>query len=492
MKKIYNFLVTLLFVSGSFTTVYGQLVFSESFNYTAGSSLSANGWTATSAQTGTQSIQNDPTFGVGNSVIFSTTTTASPLPTMRFDKALGSTVAGDGDANGDVYWLGFWMKVTGDASTYGVAAQVLLTNGATGVNTGTGITTDQRLGMGKTSNFTGASGLNAITAFTRASSGGCAAQNWPSAAVPTAPATAPKPALGTNYILMKITKGEFLNFNIGTIGTPVLANLDGVRVWVLTAPPTSEMDPVLTANGDFTTLDVNTSTTIPAQTRLLRSADNTGNTSCKKSGVDGIRIRVEGSTTGGLTVAFDEIRFAKGALSLVLPIDLLNFTAVKKAQGNVLTWTTASETNNKGFHIERSNDATNWKTIGYQKGAGESNDKLTYNFVDEGPLSISYYRLRQEDFDGRETLSKVISVEQKGKLNAILTPNPAKDVLNINIQNEVKNVAVAVYDMVGRSVLTSTFSGGQSALNVSNLTNGMYMIHIQSEGKTTIQKFIKD
>jgi trimeric autotransporter adhesin len=157
-----------------------------------------------------------------------------------------------------------------------------------------------------------------------------------------------------------------------------------------------------------------------------------------------------------------------------------------------LTWATATERNNKGFHIERSNDATNWKTIGYQKGAGESNDKLSYTFVDEGPLSISYYRLRQEDFDGRETVSKVISVEQKGKLNALLTPNPAKDVLNINIQNEVKNVAVAVYDMVGRSVLTSTFNGGQSALNVSNLTNGMYMIHIQSEGKTTTQKFIKD
>lgn len=467
---------------------YGQLIFSESFNYTAGTSLSANGWTATSAVTGTQSIQNDPAFGVGNSVVLNVPT--SGTATMRFDRAFtGGPYAGDGE-DGSVYWLGFWFKSTGDATTYGIAAQILLLNGAVGVNTGTGITTDQRLGMGKTSNFTGASGGNVITAFTRASSGGCAAQNWPTAVAPTAPATAPPSAVATKYVLMKITKGEFISYNIGTVATPVLADLDGIRVWVLNAPPVLETD--LSALGDFTTVDANTSVTIPAQTRLLRSTGNAGNTTCRKSGVDGIRIRLEGAGTAGLAVAFDEIRFAKGALSNILPIDLLNFTAIKKNQSNFLTWTTASERNNKGFYIERSNDATNWQSMGFEKGAGESNQKLTYNFVDETPLSISYYRLRQIDFDGRETVSKVISVEQKGKLTVLLTPNPAKDLLNINVQNDVKNVEVAVYDMVGRKVLRNTFSGAQSALNVSNLVSGIYMIHLQSEAKTTIQKFIKD
>jgi trimeric autotransporter adhesin len=210
-------------------------------------------------------------------------------------------------------------------------------------------------------------------------------------------------------------------------------------------------------------------------------------------GVTGIRLRLEGAAAGS-SAEFDEIRIAKGAanLGLVLPMELVDFTAVKKNQTNLLTWATASEKNNKGFYIERSSDATNWQSIGFEKGAGESNQKLTYNFADETPLSMSYYRLRQVDLDGRETVSKVISVEQKGKLNAFLTPNPAGDVLNVTLQNEAKEVAVSVYDMVGRKVLSNTFSGTQSALNVANLVSGLYTISLQSEGKISIQKFVKN
>ena len=85
---------------------------------------------------------------------------------------------------------------------------------------------------------------------------------------------------------------------------------------------------------------------MPPHTRLLRSAGNTGNTAanCRQSGVNAIRLRVEGvASSDPITVAFDEIRFGKGALTTILPIELLNFTAVKKNQANLLTWATASE-----------------------------------------------------------------------------------------------------------------------------------------------------
>jgi hypothetical protein len=483
MKKFYKVLFTLFLLGSSIGILNAQLIFSESFNYTVGTSLSANGWIAIAGnQTATHSIQNDPTFGLGNSLTLSTTTTTSPLPTLRFDKSLGGTYAGDTDANGDVYWLGFWIRTNGDATTYAVAAQVNLMNGS---NT----TTDQRIGLGKTSNFTtGANSANSITAFTRASSGGCAAQNWPSAFNVMAPATVPITSVGTNYVLMKITKGEF-DLNVGSVSVPVIEKFDGIRVWVLSAPPVNEA--ALSALGDYTTQDANM-VTIPGQTRLLRSTGNTGNTTCRKSGVDGIRIRFEGSSTNGLTVAIDEIRFAKGSLNFILPIELADISAYKKGASNILKWTTASETNNKGFHIERSNDASTWETIGFVKGAGNSQQRLTYSFTDNTPLSISYYRLRQEDNDGRTTNSSVVSVSQNGKLNVKIAPNPAKDVVNISLDKESEKNFVTVYDVVGRSVATAQFSGNQSELNVSNLIKGIYFINVQTDGKTVTQKFFKE
>jgi Secretion system C-terminal sorting domain len=483
MKNFYKVLFTLFLFGSSYSILNAQLIFSESFNYSVGTSLSANGWTAVAGnQTATHSIQNDPTFGLGNSLTLSTTTTTSPLPTLRFDKPLGGTYAGDTDANGDVYWLGFWIRTNGDATTYAVAAQVNLMNGS---NT----TTDQRIGLGKTSNFTtGANSANSITAFTRASSGGCAAQNWPSAFNVVAPATVPITSVGTNYVLMKITKGEF-SLNVGSVSVPVFETFDGIRVWVLSAPPASEA--ALSPLGDYTTQDA-TMTTIPGQTRLLRSTGNTGNTTCRKSGVDGIRIRFEGSSTNGLTAAIDEIRFAKGSLNFILPIELADITAYKKGASNIVKWTTASETNNKGFHIERSSDASTWETIGFVKGAGDSQQKLTYSFTDNAPLSISYYRLRQEDNDGRTTNSKAVSVLQNGKLNVKITPNPVKDNVNISLDKESEKNFVTVYDVVGRSVMTTQFSGNQSELNVSNLIKGIYFINVQAEGKTITQKFFKE
>lgn len=491
MKKIYNLLCALLFVSASFTMSYGQLIFSESFN-TSGT-LTGGGWTATTATgSGTQNVETVSSFGTGTSAKFTTPSAAASV--QRYDKALGGTYAGDDDADGTVYWLGFWFISTGINTTNSasVAAQVLLLNTA-----GTSGSLDQRIGAGKTSNYTGST-ANVYTLFTRAS-GSCAAQNWPAALTPTVnlPATSPIAIVQNEkkYILIKITKGEY-SLNVGSVMTPVIEKFDAMRTWILSAEPTSEAS--LSSLGDYTTTQASdaagTVALMPPHTRLLRSAGNTGNTAanCRQSGVNAIRLRVEGvASSDPITVAFDEIRFAKGALSLILPIELLNFTAVKKNQANLLTWATASEKNNIGFYIERSNDATNWQSIGFEKGAGESNQKLTYNFSDETPLSMSYYRLRQVDVDGRETLSKVISVEQKGRLNALLTPNPAGDVLNVTLQNEGKDVAVSVYDMVGRKVLSNTFSGTQSALNVANLVSGIYTISLQSEGKTSIQKFVK-
>lgn len=87
---------------------------------------------------------------------------------------------------------------------------------------------------------------------------------------------------------------------------------------------------------------------------------------------------------------------------VILPVELLSFQG-QIIQGEiVLHWQTASETNNHYYTIERSRDMQTWDILGRLEGAGNSNQLLSYSFADRLPLQgVSYYRLKQTDFDGK-------------------------------------------------------------------------------------------
>lgn len=85
-----------------------------------------------------------------------------------------------------------------------------------------------------------------------------------------------------------------------------------------------------------------------------------------------------------------------------LPIELLSFSVNAGTESVLVSWETATETNNDFFTIERSTDVQNWEILGYVDGAGNSNRPLSYSFTDSRPLDgISYYRLKQTDYDGQ-------------------------------------------------------------------------------------------
>jgi len=94
-----------------------------------------------------------------------------------------------------------------------------------------------------------------------------------------------------------------------------------------------------------------------------------------------------------------------------LPIELLEFTGFSFGYYNKLKWITASETNNDNFTIERSKNSILFDDIGIIKGAGNSSHMIVYTFEDKKPYDgISYYRLKQTDYDGNTTQSVIISV----------------------------------------------------------------------------------
>jgi len=97
-----------------------------------------------------------------------------------------------------------------------------------------------------------------------------------------------------------------------------------------------------------------------------------------------------------------------------LPVELLSFNAEAMGDRVRLRWTTASETQNELFVVERSANAAGFEGIANVPGAGTSSQRRDYVFDDAEPLvGTSYYRLRQVDTDGSGSVSDVVAVERK-------------------------------------------------------------------------------
>lgn len=172
-----------------------------------------------------------------------------------------------------------------------------------------------------------------------------------------------------------------------------------------------------------------------------------------------------------------------------LPVELTKFDVKTNQTAALLTWTTASEKDNAEFQIERSNNGTTFTSIGTVKGSGTTNTEHTYNFNDETPLSMGYYRLRQIDFNGTSTVSKVVSVARdKGGL-ARFYPSVTKGELTIEVPNNAPT-SISISDLTGRTVTTKTMTGTEK-VDVSELSNGTYFLTITNGGVRITEKFVK-
>jgi len=139
-----------------------------------------------------------------------------------------------------------------------------------------------------------------------------------------------------------------------------------------------------------------------------------------------------------------------------LPIELLSFDGEAVGPENHLHWTTATEVNNQYFVIEKSSDGIIYEDMAQVDGAHNSNSILNYNEVDERPHNVTYYKLRQIDFDGNsETFGPiVIQNNHIGDFSFIsVYPNPAEEQFNMMLSS--KNVVEAQYfitDIMGKNV----------------------------------------
>ncbi len=120
-----------------------------------------------------------------------------------------------------------------------------------------------------------------------------------------------------------------------------------------------------------------------------------------------------------------------------LPVELYDFRAILNQVGIKITFTTASERSNAYFSIERAADGIQFREIGQVAGAGDSDTPQDYSFTDPLPLpGKNYYRLRQVDFDGKYTYSKVVSVNFGKTVGLTLSPMPASSELRVSLEKQ--------------------------------------------------------
>ncbi|HWY98828.1 MAG TPA: T9SS type A sorting domain-containing protein, partial [Bacteroidia bacterium] len=193
--------------------------------------------------------------------------------------------------------------------------------------------------------------------------------------------------------------------------------------------------------------------------------------------------------------------FTFGSTNLVsnpLPIELLSFQAQLNSQGKVdLTWSTASELNNKEFTVERTLDGSNYSAIALVPAAGNSTQTLYYATIDESPYTgISYYRLKQTDFDGNAKYSNIETINIISHPSFTIYPNPAHSSLFLNYYSQINTaIELEIIDMAGHIIENETAclqQGNNSYLiNIDGLANGIYFLKCNTANEPTYLKFIK-
>ncbi|OHX66933.1 hypothetical protein NH26_11545 [Flammeovirga pacifica] len=209
---------------------------------------------------------------------------------------------------------------------------------------------------------------------------------------------------------------------------------------------------------------------------------------------------INDSNTGFISGISGERDFVD--LPVDLPVELTYFEANVINNEVELSWETATEINASHFLVQRSTDKSNWETIGEVEASGNTNYAIEYEFVDESPLKIAYYRLHQFDFDGANELFGPIKVQLNNSLSdfdVVLMPNVIQNGNNTRssftglVPNT--NVIVKLFDGSGRMLYSDEYQANSESmlkdLDVPDgLHAGVYYLHFQNGSELKRKRLI--
>jgi hypothetical protein len=183
-----------------------------------------------------------------------------------------------------------------------------------------------------------------------------------------------------------------------------------------------------------------------------------------------------------------------------LPVTFIDFSAGSQENNVILKWTTGTEINNKGFEIQRSHDQTGWTVLGFVNSVGNTGEEKKYNYTDSKlEPGRYYYRLKQQDHNGKFQYSNVVSIKLGGSKFFELgqnQPNPFSGKTSISFTlAEKRKVTLTLFDSQGRlikTLLNATKDEGNHIidLNFQTLKSGIYYYKLVAGDFTDVKNFI--
>jgi hypothetical protein len=186
--------------------------------------------------------------------------------------------------------------------------------------------------------------------------------------------------------------------------------------------------------------------------------------------------------------------------NVALPVELISFNGIEQNEFNHLFWSTASEINNDYFILESSSDGENFNDVTVIQGAVNSTQTNFYNFKDFNFKSpITYYRLKQVDYDGTSSYSNTIIINRtvsSSSMTITVFPNPTTGHLNVNTLSRFSaNAEIKVMNMIGELIYFDKkyLEEGlnNSVFDFSSLARGIYSIEVKTDMERKVIQFVK-
>ena len=180
-----------------------------------------------------------------------------------------------------------------------------------------------------------------------------------------------------------------------------------------------------------------------------------------------------------------------------LPVSFGSFNAQRNRSNVILTWETETESNSRGFELQRELGDNKWQSIAFipsKAEGGNSTSVIRYEHSDMNThRGISNYRIRQVDFDGQMMISPVRSVRGDGQPNGtVVFPNPSSNgQVNVIFESVRDQMDLSLVDMSGR-ILKQWQNYSDNSLQITNLQPGMYNLRIinRSTGVVSNEKIV--
>jgi hypothetical protein len=199
------------------------------------------------------------------------------------------------------------------------------------------------------------------------------------------------------------------------------------------------------------------------------------------------RLASNGTATVWNLTSFSEFGVAQGG-GQGLPIDLVSFDAKPDGERVCIDWTVSMEINNDYFTIERALDGAEFDPISVVEGGGNHSIETKYRTYEEQPLmGLSYYRLKQTDFDGIFKVFDMVSVmmSRAANISFDVYPNPNKGSFTLSLETPNDEISVMIMNSLGQMVYYTELIGAtgktKTQFNLGDiLSTGIYMVRVDS------------